>query len=297
MLNEQLEMIDEELKASNEELRALHDKLKQSEEDKLRALERERAMSMELQKATDDEVEKLNAIEDMRKQFDEERRSKEMQMHEVTANQRKMMVEKEEAEHNLRRCRDDGQLMVDNERRRIERELQFKNSHSECISQYESTVKTQDAMIKAVGDIKIPLAQFAKYAGESGIFSDTDPKQPRALDAPAQFPEQMPQMVQSMHGMRIPFQGERIGNLSASMHAYQGGMVSRDQMILPAREQVLVHPSYTSQLAGPVNGYANGHVNASTNGSYHSGYSGGNYSLGASMNAMQFASRDQANGQ
>ena len=73
-------MIDEELKASNEELRALHDKLKQSEEDKLRALERERAMSMELQKATDDEVEKLNAIEDMRKQFDEERRSKEMQM-------------------------------------------------------------------------------------------------------------------------------------------------------------------------------------------------------------------------
>ena len=76
-------MIDEELKASNEELRALHDKLKQSEEDKLRALERERAMSMELQKATDDEVEKLNAIEDMRKQFDEERRSKEMQMHEI----------------------------------------------------------------------------------------------------------------------------------------------------------------------------------------------------------------------
>ena len=67
-------------------------------------------------------------------------------------------------------------------------------------------------------------------------------------------------------------------------------------MILPAREQVLGHPSYTSQLAGPIN-YANGHVNASTNGSYHSGYSGGNYSLGASMNAMQFAARDQANGQ
>ena len=33
--------------------------------------------------------------------------------------------------------------MVDNERRRLERELQFKKSHEECMAQYESTVQAQ----------------------------------------------------------------------------------------------------------------------------------------------------------
>ena len=54
-----------------------------------------------------------------------------------------MAVEKDEAEHALRRYRDDGQLMVDNERRRLEREMQFKKQHEECVAQYESTMKSQ----------------------------------------------------------------------------------------------------------------------------------------------------------
>lgn len=54
-----------------------------------------------------------------------------------------MAVEKDEAEHTLRRYRDDGQLMVDNERRRLERELQFKKAHEECVAQYDATVKAQ----------------------------------------------------------------------------------------------------------------------------------------------------------
>jgi hypothetical protein len=54
-------------------------------------------------------------------------------------------VEKDEAEYALRRYRDDGQLMVDNERRRLERELQFKKAHEDCVAQYESTIKSQVA--------------------------------------------------------------------------------------------------------------------------------------------------------
>ena len=54
-------------------------------------------------------------------------------------------MEKDEAEHALRRYRDDGQLMVDNERRRLEREMQFKKAHEDCVSQYEATMKSQVA--------------------------------------------------------------------------------------------------------------------------------------------------------
>ena len=54
-------------------------------------------------------------------------------------------MEKDEAEYALRRYRDDGQLMVDNERRRLERELQFKKAHEDCVAQYESTIKSQVA--------------------------------------------------------------------------------------------------------------------------------------------------------
>jgi len=35
--------------------------------------------------------------------------------------------------------------MVDNERRRLERELQFKKAHEDCVAQYESTIKSQVA--------------------------------------------------------------------------------------------------------------------------------------------------------
>jgi len=68
---------------------------------------------------------------------------KEKELHEAKAEERKTAVEKDEAEHALRRYRDDGQLMVDNERRRLEREQQFKKSHEECIAQYEATMSGQ----------------------------------------------------------------------------------------------------------------------------------------------------------
>ena len=68
---------------------------------------------------------------------------KEKELHEAKANERKTSVEKDEAEHALRRYRDDGQLMVDNERRRLEREQQFKKSHEECVAQYEAAMKGQ----------------------------------------------------------------------------------------------------------------------------------------------------------
>lgn len=68
---------------------------------------------------------------------------KEKELHEAKTHERTTAVEKDEAEHTLRRFRDDGQLMVDNERRRLERELQFKKAHEDCVAQYESTVKAQ----------------------------------------------------------------------------------------------------------------------------------------------------------
>ena len=64
-------------------------------------------------------------------------------MHEAKANQRRIEVEKQEAEHSLRCFRDEGQLMVDNERRRIERELSFKKSHEDYIEQFGASVRAQ----------------------------------------------------------------------------------------------------------------------------------------------------------
>ena len=68
---------------------------------------------------------------------------KERELHEAKAYERKASVEKDECEHSLQRYRDDGQLMVDNERRRLEREMQFKKAHEDCVEKYDATVKSQ----------------------------------------------------------------------------------------------------------------------------------------------------------
>lgn len=67
-----------------------------------------------------------------------------------------MAVEKDEAEHALRRYRDDGQLMVDNERRRLEREMQFKKGHEECVAQYEATMKSQVTVHPPLASLMFP---------------------------------------------------------------------------------------------------------------------------------------------
>lgn len=74
VLGEQLAVIEEELKVSTVELDHLQTKLRESEDAKLKAMERERAMNVELQKEIDAESEKINAIENMKRRLEEERR-------------------------------------------------------------------------------------------------------------------------------------------------------------------------------------------------------------------------------
>ena len=74
VLSEQLVVIEDELKGYNEELVTLQERQQQAEADKLRVLEKERAMAAELQKEIDSEPEKINAIENMKRRLEEERR-------------------------------------------------------------------------------------------------------------------------------------------------------------------------------------------------------------------------------
>ncbi|KAJ1480567.1 hypothetical protein T484DRAFT_1810233 [Baffinella frigidus] len=109
------------------------------------------------------EPEKLEAIENLKRSLEEKRlatekalhdeMAQELALHDEMAQERATLVSKEEAEHALRRFRDDGQLMVDNERRRLEREVTFKKSHEEYVAQ-----------------------ELEKYLKDAHIFDDTDPK-------------------------------------------------------------------------------------------------------------------------
>lgn len=282
VLSEQLVMIEEELKVSAEELISLQAKLKTAEDEKLQAMERERAMNGELQKEIEAEPEKINAIESMKRKLEEERRDKEKELHEAKASERTTAVEKDEAEHTLRRFRDDGQLMVDNERRRLERELQFKKAHEDCVAQYESTVQAQEDLLKCVSEVKLPVEEYKKYADGAHIFDDTVPQQARPLDA-------VPQMQQPPQGQPhvtvIPA-SQGYPMLSQSMHSY-GGMMMREPQQVGAL-------SYTSSLLGSnqIIGQAYQSQQPQLSASFNAQPS---YNLGSSMSGLSVQQRD--NGQ
>lgn len=90
-------------------------------------------MDAELQKIRDAEQEKIDAVEMLKRKLHDERMDRERHLHEYKAQARDAIASKQEAEHMLRRAQDEGQRMVDNERRRLEREQRFRKSHEEQV--------------------------------------------------------------------------------------------------------------------------------------------------------------------
>jgi hypothetical protein len=105
----------------------------------------------------------------------------------------------------------------------------------------------QEDLAKFIADVKIPLEEYTKYADESGCFPDTTPKFPRSLE-PQPLAEQLSEasllqqgaypagerVINLSQSMHVYPQGERITNLSQSMHAYHmgsSGLAGREQVV------------------------------------------------------------------
>jgi len=194
VLTDQLAKSEDDLNQAKEELNQSEARLQAAETEKLKALERERAMDAEVQKEKDSEKDKVQAIEDLKKKLEDQRFAKEQELYSTISEERKEALAKDEAEHSLRRYRDDGQRMIDEERRRLEREAAFKKSHSEYCEQLDESIKTQEDVKRALDGMTLPTKELAKYLEEDFVFPDTAPrvaKLPDAVDGPP------PPMMQS----------------------------------------------------------------------------------------------------
>mmetsp|Transcript_37234 Transcript_37234/g.88239 ORF Transcript_37234/g.88239 Transcript_37234/m.88239 type:complete len:884 (+) Transcript_37234:142-2793(+) len=223
-LRERLSVLGEQVGKTEVDLAALsvqrgqtEEEVKEAETAKLKALERERAMDAELIREKQAEPEKLEAIENLKRSLEEKRLATEKALHDEMAQERATLVSKEEAEHALRRFRDDGQLMVDNERRRLEREVTFKKSHEEYVAQFDKAFSGQAELGQSLKAIKLPSKELEKYLKDAHIFDDTDPKTVRTEN------------VASLHHQNgtgaFSTQGGQGGQMQmqTQMHHYQAG--------------------------------------------------------------------------
>mmetsp|Transcript_23797 Transcript_23797/g.56849 ORF Transcript_23797/g.56849 Transcript_23797/m.56849 type:complete len:784 (-) Transcript_23797:225-2576(-) len=191
VLGDQLSKSEAELVGTKEELAKANAANQQAETDRLKALERERAMDAELTRERDAEQDKIDGIEELKKKLEEERFGKEQQVYATISEERKEALAKEEAEHALRRYRDDGQRLVDDERRRLEREATFKKQHAEYVDQLEGAIKLESDVKTVLDATTLPSRELNAYIEQDFIFPDTTPrmaKLPDAVDGPAPAP-------------------------------------------------------------------------------------------------------------
>ena len=223
VLGEQVSKTEQELADLNKRKDASEVSVQDAETDKLKALERERAMDAELQKEKQAEPEKLEAIDKLKKELEEKRLEAEKALHAEITLERATLISKEEADHALRRFRDDGQLMVDNERRRLEREKQFQTSHEEMTAQFKIAFEGQADLSKVMQGIKLPVKELEEYLKDAHIFDDTDPKTARPDNSAALHhlhngtPAQQPQVIHSQ-----VIQGQVYGSAAGSAYGSAG---------------------------------------------------------------------------
>jgi len=235
VLAEQLSKTEDEVAQSRHDKSASQARVQQFETEKLRTLERERAMDTELQKLRDAEQEKIDAVEQMKRKLHDERMDRERQLHEDKAQARDAIAAKQEAEHVLRRAQDEGQRMVDNERRRLEREQRFRKTHEEHVTKLSAALTSAGDLSRALAGLSVPTAEYQRYLDEGHVFPDTAPRlardptsrvespppqeySPTVAPAPAVAPP-----VVVVNGGSVPPQQVASAQYPAPVAYYQGG--------------------------------------------------------------------------
>eukprot|EP00285_Hemiselmis_virescens_P012972 CAMPEP_0173406500 /NCGR_PEP_ID=MMETSP1356-20130122/64739_1 /TAXON_ID=77927 ORGANISM="Hemiselmis virescens, Strain PCC157" /NCGR_SAMPLE_ID=MMETSP1356 /ASSEMBLY_ACC=CAM_ASM_000847 /LENGTH=817 /DNA_ID=CAMNT_0014367507 /DNA_START=58 /DNA_END=2511 /DNA_ORIENTATION=- len=229
VLAEQLSKTEDEVAQSRHDKSASQARVQQFETEKLRTLERERAMDAELQKLRDAEQEKIDAVEQMKRKLHDERMDRERQLHEDKAQARDAIAAKQEAEHILRRAQDEGQRMVDNERRRLEREQRFRKSHEDHVTKLSSALAQGADLSRVLGGLSVPTAEYQRYLDEGHVFPDTAPRlardpQQRVESPPPQ--EYSPQVVVVNGGSVPPQQPPQMYPAPVPQASYSNAPVS-----------------------------------------------------------------------